>query len=122
MGRSSVFIEVDGKYYLNEERLKQIQELLVKAGYGSGGDIDWSRVGPPTWFRVVKVLLMLPIGIILALLLFYLVASKCSFFPGEFLIVLVVIFLGLAVARLLFWRSRRRYWSGPLGDRVYFAE
>ena len=109
LGRSTVFMEVNGKYYLNEERLKQIQEQLAKAGYGSGGDIDWSRVGPPTWFRVVEVLLMLPIGIIIALVLFHFVASKGSFFQGEFLIVLVVIFLGLAVARLLFWRSRRRY-------------
>jgi hypothetical protein len=110
LGRSGVFVEVNGKYYLNEERLKQIQEQRAKGGSRSGGGSGWSRSGPPTWSRVVGILLMLPIGIIIALVLFYFVAFRGGFFPGEFLIVFVVIFLGLAVARLLFWRSRRRYW------------
>ena len=110
LGQSGIFVEVNGKYYLDEERLKQIQEQRAKAGSGSSGGGGWNRSGPPTWSRVVGVLLMLPIGIIIALLLFYFVALNGAFFQGEFLIVLVVIFLGLAVARLLFWRSRRRYW------------
>jgi hypothetical protein len=111
LGQSGIFVEINGKYYLNEERLKQIQEQRAKGGSGSGGGSGWSRAGPPTWSRVVGILLMLPIGIIIALVLFYFVAFRGGFFPGEFLIVFVVIFLGLAVARLLFWRSRRRYWS-----------
>jgi hypothetical protein len=52
---------------------------------------------------------MLPIGIIIALALFYFVALKGGLFPGEFLIILLIIFLALAAARLLFWTSRR-YW------------
>lgn len=32
LGRSGVFIEVDGKYYLSEERLKQIEELRSQRG------------------------------------------------------------------------------------------
>jgi hypothetical protein len=110
LGRSGIFVEVDGKYYLSEERLKQIQEQLVKAGYGSRGDSNWSRADLPTWFRVLVIWLMLPIGIIIALVLFYFVASGGGFFPGEMLIGLVVICLGLAVARLFFWRLRRRDW------------
>jgi uncharacterized membrane protein len=58
---------------------------------------------------------MLPIGIIIALVLFYFVAFRGGFFLGEFLIVLLVIFLVLAVVRLLFWRSRRRYWRERWG-------
>jgi hypothetical protein len=110
LGQSGIFVETNGKYYLNEERLKQIQEQRAKMGSGSGGGSGWNRAGPPTWSRVVAVLLMLPIGIIIALLLFYFVVLRGWFFPGEFLIVLLIIFLTLAVARLLFWRSRRRYW------------
>jgi uncharacterized membrane protein len=61
---------------------------------------------------------MLPIGIIIAIVLFYFVAFRGGFFPGEFLIILLIIFLVLALVRLLFWRSRRNYWrerwqSGP---------
>jgi hypothetical protein len=115
LGRLGIFVEVNGKYYLSEERLKQIQEQRAKAGSGSSGGSGWSRVGPPTWFRVVGILLMLPIGIIIALVLFYFVALRGGFFPGEFLIVLLVIFLVLAVVRLLFWRLRRRYWRERWG-------
>jgi hypothetical protein len=110
LGQSGIFVETNGKYYLNEERLKQIQERRAKMGSGSGGGGGWNRAGPPTWSRVVAVLLMLPIGIIIALLLFYFVVLRGGFFPGEFLIVLLIIFLAVAAARLLFWRSRRRYW------------
>jgi hypothetical protein len=115
LGRLGIFVEVNGKYYLNEERLKQIQEQRAKAGSGGSGGSGWSRAGPPTWSRVVGILLMLPIGIIIALVLFYFVAFRGGFFLGEFLIVLLVIFLGLTVARLLFWRSRRRYWREHWG-------
>jgi hypothetical protein len=107
LGQSGIFVEVNGKYYLNEERFKQLQEQRGKAGSGSGG--FGSGNGPPTWSRVVGTLLVLPIGIIVALVLFYFVAFNGGFFPGEFLVVLLIILLALAAIRLLFWRSRRRY-------------
>jgi hypothetical protein len=110
-----IFVEVNSKYYLNEERLKQIQEQRVKAGSKNGRDSGWSRTGPSTWSRVIGILLMLPIGIIIALVLFYFIAFNGGFFPGEFLIICVIIFLVLTVARLLFWRSRRRYWREQWG-------
>jgi hypothetical protein len=114
LGQSGVFVEVNGKYYLDEERLKQVQEQRAKAGSGSGGGGGWNRKRPPTWFRYVGILLMLPLGIILALVVFYFAASGGGFFPGELLIVFLVVFLGLFVVRLLFWRSRRRYWRERL--------
>jgi hypothetical protein len=109
LGQLGIFVGVNGKYYLNEERLKQIQDQRAKAGFGSGGG-GGGRAGPPTWSRVVGIFLMLPIGIIIALVLFYFVAFRGGFFAGEFLIILLVIFLILALVRLLFWRSRRNYW------------
>jgi hypothetical protein len=110
LGQSGIFVEVGGKYYLDEERLKQVQEQRAKAGSGSTGGGGWNRERPPTWFRYVGILLMLPLGVIIALVVFYFAASGVGFFPGELLIVFLVVFLGLFVARLLFWRSRRRYW------------
>jgi hypothetical protein len=115
LSQLGIFVEINGKYYLNEERLKQIQEQCAKGGSKSGGGSGWSRVGPPTWYRVVGILLILPIGIIIALVLFYFVAFRGGFFPGEFLIILLIILLGVALARLLFWRSRRRYWREQWG-------
>jgi hypothetical protein len=111
LGQLGIFVQMNGKYYLNEERLKQIKEQRAKRGSRSGGGGGWGRSGSPTWSRVLGILLMMPIGIIIALVLFYFVAPLGGFFPGEFIIIFVVIFLGLAVARLLFWRSRRRYLS-----------
>jgi hypothetical protein len=110
LGRSGIFVEINGKYYLNEERLKQIEEQRAKNGLGSSGADGWNRAGPPSWYRFVGIFLMLPIGIILALVLFYFVAFRGGYFPEEFLIILLVIFLVLFVVRMLFWSSRRKYW------------
>ena len=116
LGQSGIFVEVNGKYYLNEERLKQIQERRAKGRSGSGGGSDWSRKGLSTWSRVVGILLMLPIGLIVALLLHYFFGFRGGFFSGELLLVFVIISLVLAVARLLFRRARRRYWREQWGE------
>jgi hypothetical protein len=110
LGQTGIFVEVNGKYYLNEERLRQIQEQRGKGGYGGGGGGGWGRAGPPTWMRVGGILLMLPIGIIVAVALFYFFALDGGLFPGEFLVILLVVMLALFATRLLFWRSRSRYW------------
>ena len=96
LGQSGIFVEINGKYYLNEERLKQIEEQRAKMGSGTSGAGGWNRGGSSSWYRVVGIFLMLPIGIILALVLFYFFAfNGGGYFPGEFLIVLLVIFLGV---------------------------
>ena len=105
LGQPGIFVEINGKYYLNEERLKQIQEQRRQGG-GSG----WNRAGPPAWSRMIGILLMLPIGLIIAFVLLYIAASGVGFFPGEFLIILIIVLIVLTAVRLLFWRSRRRYW------------
>jgi hypothetical protein len=111
LGQTGIFVEVNGKYYLNEERLKQIQEERAKmraTGSGGGG---YNREHPPTWFRYASILLMLPIGIIIALVLvFFFAYGGVAYFPGEILVIILIVVIGLFVARLLFWRSRRRYW------------
>ena len=109
LGQTGIFVEVNGKYYLNEERLKQVQEERAKSGYGNSEGGGWNKERPPTWFRLVGTLLMLPIGLIVAVLLFYVFNSGGAYFPGEFLVILLIVVLGVFVARLFFWRSRRRY-------------
>jgi hypothetical protein len=111
LGQSGIFVEVNGKYYLDEERLRQTQEERAQAGSGSGGGGDWNRERPRSWFRYFGILLMLPIGLIfVAVLLFYFVSLNGEFFPGEIPAILLIVFIGLFVARLLFLRLNRKYW------------
>ena len=109
LGQTGIFVELNGKYYLSEERLKQIQEQRqAQGGAGSGG---MGRSGQPSWTRYIGLLLMLPIGLIVAVVLFYFVfTGGVGYFPGEFLIVLLIVMVGVAIARILFWQSRRKYW------------
>jgi hypothetical protein len=117
LGQTGIFVEINGRYYLNEERLKQIQEQRAKGGLGGEG-AGLERGGAPTWMRAAGIFLILPIGLIVAVVLFYLVGYLGGgYYPGEFFIVLLVIPLGLTVARLLFRRSRRRYWREQVGER-----
>ena len=109
LGRSGIFVETNGKYYLNEERLKQIQDQRANMGPQSGGNVR-NRTQPPSWHRIVRIFLMLPIGIIVALVLFYFFTFNGGYYPGELLIILLVVLLAVFVARLLFWKSRRKYW------------
>ena len=110
LGQLGIFVELNGRYYLNEERLKQMedQRANMQSGRGRGGGLNSSP--PPTWYRIVGIFLMLPFGIIIALVLFYFVGFGKGYFPGEFLIILLIIFLVLFAVRLLFRSSRRRYW------------
>jgi len=71
LGQTGIFVEVNGKYYLNEERLRQIQEQRARGGSGSNGGDGWGKPQSPTWSRVGGLLLMLPIGLIIAFVLLY---------------------------------------------------
>jgi len=115
LGQSGIFVEINGKYYLNEERLKQIQEQRSKRGAGSDRGGGWGGTSPPTWFRVIGILLMLPIGLIIALLLYYFFGFQGGSFSGEFLLIFVGVSLVLVIVRLLFRRERRRYWREQRG-------
>jgi len=109
LGQTGIFVEVNGKYYLNEERLRQIQQESAQAGSGGGG---WSRERQPNWLRYAGILLMLPIGLIVVVLLFFFFnQTGATYYPGEFLIILLVVMVGVFVARMLLWRSRRRYYQ-----------
>lgn len=106
LGQLGVFVEVNGKYYLDEDKLRKLQERYFKARY---------RGRTHNWSRYLEVLLMLPIGLIVSLAIFYLlVFSGVRFFPGEFLIILTIVMVAVAVIRILYWRSKRRYWRGQL--------
>ncbi|HMK94773.1 MAG TPA: hypothetical protein VK536_05150 [Candidatus Limnocylindrales bacterium] len=110
LGQTGIFVEVNSKYYLNEDRLKQIQDERGRRGAAGGGGMTGEP--PPTWFRYAGILLMLPAGVIavaLLVLYFYFYPGAISY-PGELLLIVLVVVVIMFVARLLFWRSRRNYW------------
>ena len=61
---------------------------------------------------VLGTLLMLPIGLIVAILLvlYFFAFRGRGYFPGEILLVCVVVFFGLFAIRTLYWSSRRKHW------------
>ena len=108
IGATGIFVEVNGKYYLNEERLRQIQEQRAGRPGGGGG---YNRQRPPGWMRYGGILLMLPVGIIvIAFLWFYFFyLNGGGYFPGEIILILLVVLVVAFVVRMLFWRARRNY-------------
>jgi len=111
LGRLGIFVETNGKYYLDEQRLSQVQEHRAKTEVGNSGGSGWNRSHPSSWSRMLGLLLMLPIGLIIAFAVIYFSVSDGGWFPGEFLLVFIVIFLVLFAVRMLYWSSRRRYWQ-----------
>jgi hypothetical protein len=108
LGQTGIFVEVNGKYYLNDERLKQIQEQQAKPEGYDGGPSNRDRSS--SWLRYVNIFLMLPIGIIIvALLYFILFYSGAGYYPGEFITIVLVVLVVVFTARMLLWRTRRRY-------------
>ncbi len=109
LGQTGIFIEVNGKYYLNEQQLKQIQEQ--RANSGDYGDSASNRGQSPSWLRYANIFPMLPIGIIFVVLLYFILFySGTGYYPGEFITIVLVVLVVVFVARMLLWRTRRRYW------------
>jgi uncharacterized membrane protein len=77
---------------------------------------------PPARYRYGRYLLMLPVGLIVLVVAFYLVAERGGYFPGEFLLLLVVVLAVMFLVRMMFWRSRRNYarqrWQGNEAVRI----
>lgn len=98
LNRLGIFVEVNGRYYLDEDRLRQLQERYSRTGYRRGA-------------HYIGILLMLPIGLIISLTIFYiLLFSGAKLFPGEFLLILTIVMIAVSIIRILYWRSRRRHW------------
>ena len=110
LGQTGIFVEVNGKYYLNEQRLEQIQAERAQGGADAGGGFR-NKAGSPSWLRYSGILLMLPLGLIVLLLLYFFVYyTGANYYSGEFLIIVLVVLVVVFVARMLLWRTRRKYW------------
>lgn len=99
LGRLRIFVEVNGRYYLNEVRLRQLQERLFEA----------EREGKArSRRRYVGILLMLPLGLVISVIIYYiLLYSGLRLSPGELLVILTTVAVIVALARILYWKSRQ---------------
>lgn len=77
---------------------------------------------PPTRYRYLGLILMLPLGLIFALIVFYFLLLRGGYFPGEFFLLLVAFVAVIFIVRMAFWRSRRNYmrqrWQGNESVRI----
>jgi hypothetical protein len=96
LGRSGVFVEVNGKYYLSEERLKQIEELRSARGTA------WSSRKKVLTLRTVQVA---TVGLFLVLFVANLFVQSWELRIAS--ILLLVVWLVLS-AMLIYYLSRIR--------------
>ncbi|MEM0084061.1 MAG: hypothetical protein QW743_01000 [Candidatus Methanomethylicia archaeon] len=108
LGQLKIFIEVNGKYYLDENRLKQLQEQYLKTGY---------RGKRRSWLQYTWILFTMPLSLIISIIIFYTLTYSGIRLPlGEYLIILTIIMMIIAMIRLFLRRLMRRYrpWPPPI--------
>lgn len=101
LGRLGVFVEVNGKYYLSEERLKQVEELRSARG---GAWNQGNRIMTLRMFQLVTIVLFVT--------LFLVNLFVQSWELRVVSVVLLVVWLVIAMLQIYFLsRVRKRYTS-----------
>lgn len=111
LGRSGVFVEVNGKYYLSEERLKQIEELRSMRGG------TWNLRKRIMTLRIVQ-LVILVLSATLLLVNFFVQSWELR---GIFVIFLLVLLLTAMLQIYYVSRARRRLFQNrpPAQERQF---
>ena len=110
LGATGIFVEVDGKYYLDEARLKQVQEeRMARGGMGRGGG-SW---GTMIALRMVRMV----VGLVVVLLVISNILVLRSLDVSLLVAGLLVLWVVLTVYQLFFLSRRRRAWAGPQTSR-----
>jgi hypothetical protein len=98
-GRSGVFIEVNGKYYLSEERLKQIEEMR------SARDGAWNPRNRIMTYRLVQL-----ITIVLLVILFLVNLYVQSWELRLASAVILIVWLLIAILQIYYlFQARKRF-------------
>ncbi|MFB3889506.1 MAG: hypothetical protein ACE14S_08440 [Candidatus Bathyarchaeia archaeon] len=113
LGRTGIFVEINGRYYLNEERLKQLQEsrdTSKPAGAGGGGGGEWSPRKTLSALRLARFAITLVLILLVIASLYVqsweLIAASIGFFA--FWIVLFIV--------TIYYRSKVRKGLSSLGS------
>lgn len=102
LGRSGIFVEVNGKYYLSEERLKQIEEL------GRAEGAAWGSRKRMLTLRIVKMVLIV---LFVTLLLVNIFVQSWEIRVISFLF--LVVWLVISILQIYYLSRIRKKISGP---------
>jgi len=109
LGQTGIFVKVGNKYYLSEERLRQIEE---QRRAGGGGGAGWG--GARRNMFTLRIVRMITAVTFVALLLVNIFVQSMELRLITF--ALVIVWIGLTVAQIYYLpRARRRF---PLSQRT----
>ncbi len=110
LGATGIFVEVGGKYYLDEARLKQVQEERRAGGWGGGGR---GLRGNMIALRMARMV----VGIAVILLILSNIFIARSAYLSLAVLGLLILFLVLSVLQLYYFsRARRRWGASGVAD------
>lgn len=110
LGRIGVFVEVNGKYYLSEERLKQIE------GQRSARDSSWNLRRRMLTLRTIQVV---AVGLFLSLFVANIFVESWEL--RVISILLLVIWLVISMLQIYYlWRIRKRTFSRKPLNQIMF--
>jgi hypothetical protein len=103
LGQTGIFVEAGGKYYLNEERLREFQQRRQGAGAGYGGMARQrsSMFG----LRIIGMIL----GVVIILLVLVNLLSGRSLELSYVIVVLAVIWIGVWILQIAYFAQRNRF-------------
>jgi len=105
LGVSGIFVDIGGKYYLDEARLKQVEEERRTGGLGGGGG-GWASRGNMIALRMVRMV----VGIAVVLLILSNIFITRSEYLSLAVLGLLVLFFALTVFQLFYLSRARRRW------------
>lgn len=113
LGATGIFVEVGGKYYLDEAKLKQVREERMAGGWGGGGNGgSWAR-GNMLTIRIARMVVGVT-AVLLALINILLVRNLDL---SLVVVALLVLWMALTVYQIYrFSRMRRRWGAQGMGQ------
>jgi len=100
LGQTGIFVEVGGKYYLDEARLREFQERRQGDGHGYSGRPR------SNWF-VLRIFRMI-LGLVIILLVLDNLLSGRSLEVTYVIVVLIVVWIGLWILQFVYFAQRNR--------------
>jgi hypothetical protein len=108
LGATGIFVDVGGRYYLDEAKLKQVQEERRAGGWNESVRVSWGSMVALRMARMV-------VGIAVVLLILSNIFIARSMYVSLAVLGLLVLFLVLTVLQLYYLSKARSRWraSGP---------
>jgi hypothetical protein len=110
LGASGIFVEVSGKYYLDEAKLKQVQEERRAGGWGGGGGGMGGGGGARGSVMTLRMARMVVGAAAISLILLNILVLRSAYVSFAVL-GLLILWLAITVFQLLYLSRERRRWG-----------